>query len=479
MWTIKDEPVTVRHVLNHFDGKVGLGIVPILDDDNCLWGAIDVDCHGDHTPEIDIIALSKKIEENQLPLIPCRSKSGGAHLYLFLQQPTLATKVRDMLAHWSRALGYEGSEIFPKQVSLKGPEDQRPLGNWINLPYFKSEDTDRYLVKFGSPVSLNTFIKTAEANRVDLDEVNRLAVADHAEAPPCVQQIIKGYAKQGVRNEALYAVGVYLKKRDGEGFEVEGAKLAKEIFNPPLKPQEVGRTLAQIANNNYSYKCGQSPCQDFCNRPVCYTRRYGIEARDREGKAITEMFANLRRYESDPVIWEVDVEGRSVRMTTEHLMNASRFRIAAMEKAAILLNPMKQDEWNGILVNLRESMQTFAVPDDASNAGRIRRKLLEFVRHCDLTQPGNPNDLLVGNPVVMQIGGKMCVAFRGSDFVEYLKHHRVEDSRSNEVYMAVERMGVQHTKVKVSGKQEEVWYLEIDSEVQDVEIEVPDYAPEY
>ena len=45
--------------------------------------------------------------------------------------------------------------------------------------------------------------------------------------------------------------------------------------------------------------------------------------------------------------------------------------------------------------------------------------------------------------------------------------------------MAVERMGVQHTKVKVSGKQEEVWYLEIDSEVQDVEIEVPDYAPEY
>ena len=41
-------------------------------------------------------------------------------------------------------LGFAGSEIFPKQDALAKPEDK---GNWLNMPYFGGDATDRYGIK--------------------------------------------------------------------------------------------------------------------------------------------------------------------------------------------------------------------------------------------------------------------------------------------------------------------------------------------
>jgi hypothetical protein len=57
----------------------GIGIVPIRDDATCVWGAIDIDL--DKEPNLTVLA--KQVHKLELPLIVCRSKSGGAHLYLF------------------------------------------------------------------------------------------------------------------------------------------------------------------------------------------------------------------------------------------------------------------------------------------------------------------------------------------------------------------------------------------------------------
>lgn len=478
MWTIKGEPVTIKHALNHFEGKVGLGSVPIMDDDTCLWGGIDLDAHGD-SPDIDLKKIAMEIERNGLPLVPCRSKSGGAHLYLFLKAPAPAKKVQMVLKFWARVLGFPDTEIFPKQTSLKSNKGNPPLGNWLNLPYFNAGETDRYLIKYGKPVGLTTFIKTAEAFKVEPSDLEIHEESDHSEAPPCVQQIIKGYAKQGTRNEALYAIAVYLQKKSPENFEDQAVELAKGVFDPPLPEHEIRRTVQSVAGGSYTYKCGQSPCQDFCQRNLCYTRKYGIEPRDSHGKNISETFSNLRRYQSDPVVWEIDIEGHSVRVDTGAIMDIRLLRMAAMEYAAILLPRMKPDSWDPVLANLMENMQIFAVPDDASPAGRVRQKLLEFVRRCDLTVIGDTKDLMYGNPVVTTIDGNVVVAFRGADFIAYLRDTRAEELKKNEVWMAIKSLGVDHGNIEVKGKEVEVWYLDIDQDVQDVEIEVPDYAPEY
>ena len=51
--------------------------------------------------------------------------------------------MRDKLLSISAVLGYGGSEVFPKQVELKSKDD---TGNFLNLPYFKGDDTTRYVL---------------------------------------------------------------------------------------------------------------------------------------------------------------------------------------------------------------------------------------------------------------------------------------------------------------------------------------------
>ena len=65
------------------EGKQSLGIIPIRDDNKCIWGCVDIDSYAgfDHKKLID------KIKEAKLPLVVCRSKSGGAHVFLFAEEP--------------------------------------------------------------------------------------------------------------------------------------------------------------------------------------------------------------------------------------------------------------------------------------------------------------------------------------------------------------------------------------------------------
>ena len=93
---------------NHLEGKgPALGIIPITEDNSCRWGCIDIDEYNfDHT------SLIKSIRNNKLPLIVCRSKSGGAHVFLFTKENIPASLMQSKLKQMAIILGYEGSEIF-------------------------------------------------------------------------------------------------------------------------------------------------------------------------------------------------------------------------------------------------------------------------------------------------------------------------------------------------------------------------------
>lgn len=69
--------VTEELMQKHLDGESGVGIVPIKGD-MCKFGVIDIDVY-----DLDHASLQRRITDLKLPLVHCRSKSGGAHLYLF------------------------------------------------------------------------------------------------------------------------------------------------------------------------------------------------------------------------------------------------------------------------------------------------------------------------------------------------------------------------------------------------------------
>ena len=79
---IKKDLVTDKLWQDHLEGKdPALGIIPINVDSQCKWGCIDIDQYNfDHKTFIT------RIRKKNLPFILCRSKSGGAHVFLFTKE---------------------------------------------------------------------------------------------------------------------------------------------------------------------------------------------------------------------------------------------------------------------------------------------------------------------------------------------------------------------------------------------------------
>ena len=123
------EPMTMDLINSHLKGGVGVGSIPINDKNLCKFGALDID-----TYPIDHVALVKKCRRFKLPLVVCRSKSGGAHLFLFTDDWISATDMRDHLMEFAAVLGHGGCEVFPKQNKILA--ERGDVGNFINLPFY-------------------------------------------------------------------------------------------------------------------------------------------------------------------------------------------------------------------------------------------------------------------------------------------------------------------------------------------------------
>src|ERR1017187_9351214 len=155
----KREPITDGLWEQHLAGKYGLGVIPIRDDSTCLFGAIDVDVYAD----LDIGRVASDIARQGFPLVPCRSKSGGLHLFSFAKAPVPSADMQKRLQELAARLGFGTAEIFPKQAKMGGDKD---LGSWINCPYFDFLNTVRYAVRpSGDAMTAEEFLTVAEAAR--------------------------------------------------------------------------------------------------------------------------------------------------------------------------------------------------------------------------------------------------------------------------------------------------------------------------
>ena len=119
------EPLTLELMQGHIEGEQGVGAIPINEDNKCKWGALDIDIY-----DLDHNELQARIQKQKLPLLHCRSKSGGAHLYLFLEEYEQAKVVREYLLEMAEPQA-QRFEIFPSKMILSERGD---VGNFINLP---------------------------------------------------------------------------------------------------------------------------------------------------------------------------------------------------------------------------------------------------------------------------------------------------------------------------------------------------------
>ena len=77
----RSEATNLELIVAHLEGKHGVGSIPINENSQCKFGALDIDQY-----PLDLVALDKKLRDNDIPCVVCRSKSGGAHIFFFFTE---------------------------------------------------------------------------------------------------------------------------------------------------------------------------------------------------------------------------------------------------------------------------------------------------------------------------------------------------------------------------------------------------------
>ena len=204
-------------------------------DNTSKWGCIDID-----TYPIDYNKIIHAIRKLKLPLVPCRSKSGGLHLFLFFKNPVSAKLIREKLREVASGLGYSSVEVFPKQSTIL--IEKGDLGNFLNLPYYNAKNTTRYAYKDdGTAATLREFISLYNKYSVaGTDEVAIQVSGDVIkDGPPCLQQLCTQGFPEGTRNNGLFNIGVYLRKFDPDNWKTLLEEHNRSHMTPPLAAQEV------------------------------------------------------------------------------------------------------------------------------------------------------------------------------------------------------------------------------------------------
>lgn len=482
----------------HLDGGVGVGIVPVRDDGTTLWGAIDLDNHGSDK-DMDIRAVEKKVADKGFPLIPCRSKSGGVHLYIFFSEPVRADMVKAVLTRWAKELEVDGVDcIYPKQGRLSiNSEGVQALGNWINLPYYGSTDGDgagrRFAVSNGKKLTLEGFLLHAESNAVDNVSLQRYFSDDLSELPPCLKaRLQSGGFAGGERNEGTYQVAVFCRKRDPESARDAAHDLAQRFMTDhPLSFKERDKTIrSAVGSRSNNYKCQNFT--DVCDREACRKLKYGISEGEYEAmsaRATMPAFHSLIKYRNaEPMRFDLSVgEEENARkiegLTIDELVSFPELRKAVMAKTHVVLPRLKADEWDKILRSLFEEVQIEDVPEDSTPEGMVRIRLFEFLRKADLKSEGDQakdrEALVRGVPVVQLYNDERVVMFRHVDFVAYLSKTRTDAIKNKDLWFKANRaMGVLNTRVRVGKNVIPVWYLPV-SMIEENEQHAADFTPEY
>lgn len=461
--TVYEAPSVERWV-QHIRGVQGVGCVPITDDSTVSWAAIDIDNHG-QDEDIPIAPVDAKVIETKMPLVLCRSKSGGIHAYAFFKEPIKASRAKAMLEKWAAELGFKGSEIFPKQNVLSGKQ----YGNWINMPYLGGNETTRYAFRGGKKLTLPAFIETAEKLRIDEAELAAQRMLDHAQAPPCVLRMMADGVAAGQRNEAMYNTVIYLKKAFPDNIEAMAQELNGQMFDKPLPRSEFTRTVNSASRPDYSYRCGEEPIRSLCDRDACLKRKWGItqgEFNSLGALSTLPEFNNLIKYVSEPVRWDLHMNGQRIaNVSTPQLLDWRFIREAAAERLVTILPMIKPQEWERILQDLMQQVRVIEIPDDASVAGVVRERLREFAAKTDLINRGEDvadrKALLRGMPVVQVYDGERCVVFRAQDFIQYLKRTKSEELKGVNLWFAIKDIGVRSVKMRVGKNNINVWCIPV------------------
>jgi hypothetical protein len=199
--------------------------------------------------------------------------------------------------------------------------------------------------------------------------------------------------KNAGRNNYLFSFGVYLKKKDPDFWEQKLFEINEGMLEPLPKGELEATVVASLRKKDYTYKCLETPCVDFCRKPLCKNRDYGI---GKEGGYFSELeYGKLRQIKGhDPYYeWEVKVLGEEtfklLRFKTEdEIIKQDAFLRLCFRELHMLPIRMKQSEWfkliNQALAELE--IKVVEVEDDTSPITLFKSLFMDFLLNRAMAQ---------------------------------------------------------------------------------------------
>lgn len=504
--TVK-KPYTLEDIKEHLNGVKSLGLIPITEDSQCYFGAIDIDDYPEDS-ESAMAAIDSKIEFYDLPLIVCKSKSKGFHLYMFFGQPTPAKIVRTLLQSFANQLGYPKSEIFPKQSTL----DSDQIGSWINLPYFNAKNTNRYATEFGVEISLEDFLENACAKSLTEFDINQitseysklpeairdkpLSIANPVQKtieetpfqhtafnlkhiPPCIKAMMDTKVTEGSRNDVLYHVAVFAKKAFPSDYREWCFDFNTKHIEPPLSHDEAKRTITSAGRRDYKYKCNSEPMKTHCNAMQCVTMEYGITAEDKELKDVEEVFemTKITKINTVPPKYEMYINGKYFNCSGDIFFSFKRFSFQVLDYLLEIVPNSLQPNWQLKMKKRLEQGTIIEAPEDSNLEGIIRERFRQYMQNAWITfeEKGlqEREELIHGQPIIGEKNGILYVFFIGKNFVDRLRSDQITN-KPGDVFSALRRMACVPMKLSVNGSSLNIWSIAVKENQLD---STPKYTP--
>jgi hypothetical protein len=234
---------------------------------------------------------------------------------------------------------------------------------------------------------------------------------------------------------------------------------------------EVNIVAKQLDRKEYAYKCSDAPINAYCNKELCRTRKFGI------GAAVAgATVANLRKYNSTPPVWFMDVNGEPLELDTEALMSQPMFQKACMEQLNFMPRSTAKQQWESRISTLMTEMRDnesaiMEVSVDASISGQFYDYLEEFCSH--LQQAQDKEEILLRRPWTDE--EEEVTYFRLKDFESYLKKNKFFEYKSHRIAQRLRDINGDSMVLKIKGRSVRVWKIPA-FENSDVDLKTPSFG---